>query len=120
MAIRRFEDLNGWQQARELTKGIYRASSTPAFRRDFALSDQVRRASISVMANIAEGFGRKGKCEFIRFLTIAQASSVELRSHLYVALDLGYVDDVCFEDLSSLAERCENLIGGLIRHLPGS
>jgi four helix bundle protein len=69
------------------------------------------------MANIAEGFGRKGKIEFIRFLTIAQASCVELRSHLYIALDLNYLAEGRFHELFALATRVENLIGGLIRHL---
>jgi four helix bundle protein len=117
VTIRRFEDLEGWKRARELTTCIYKTSNGELFRRDFSLRDQLRRSGVSIMANIAEGFGRKGKAEFSRFLTIAQASSFELRSHLYVALDTGYLDQEHFQELFGMATRVENLIGGLLRHL---
>ena len=116
MKITRIEDIESWKQARELTARIHRASSAGAFRRD-SLRDQIQRASVSIMANIAEGFGRNGKAEFTRFLTIARSSSVELRSHLYVALDLGYVALEEFDELYQKAQSIENLICGLTRYL---
>jgi four helix bundle protein len=88
MVIRRFEDIESWKKARQLTVAIYAVSNRGHFRRDFGMRDQIRRASVSVMANIAEGFWRKGTRELSRYLTIAQASVIEVQSHLYVALDL--------------------------------
>jgi four helix bundle protein len=117
MTIARFEDIESWKLARQLTAHIYSASNAGSFRRDFSLRDQIQRASVSIMANIAEGFGRNGKVEFNRFLTIARSSAVELRSHLYVALDLGYVAREQFEDLYQKSQSIENLICGLKRYL---
>ena len=99
MVIRRFEDIESWQVARRLTAEVYEASNQERFGKDFALRDQIRKAAISIMANIAEGFGRKGAPELIRFLTIAQASCIELQSHLYIALDLNYLEQSAFNDL---------------------
>ena len=82
--------------------------------------DQIRRASVSVMANIAEGFGRKGPHEFTRFLTIAQASVIEVQSHLYIALDLGYLEPSHFDNFYEQARKIESLIGGFIRYLEAS
>ena len=120
MVIRRFEDIDSWRQARQLTVSVYAASKDGPFRTDFGMRDQIRRAAVSVMANIAEGFGRKGNREFSRYLTVAQASVVEVQSHLYVALDLGYVEQAKFDCLFQQARRVEDLIGGLIRYLDGS
>ena len=100
-----------------MTRQIYALSNTGTFRRDFGLREQIRRAGVSVMANIAEGFGRMGTREFSRFLTIAQASVAEMQSHLYVALDLGYLDQAIFDNLYKQARSIENLLGGLIRYL---
>jgi four helix bundle protein len=86
----------------------------------FCMRDQIRRASVSAMANIAEGFGRKGTREFTRFLTMAQASVIEVQSHLYVALDLGYLEPSAFTCLYDQARSVENLIGGFIRYLEAS
>ena len=117
MTIRRFEDIESWKQARQLTALIYTITNRREFRRDFGLKDQIRRASVSVMANIAEGFGRKGQKEFPRYLTIAQSSMLEVESHLYVALDLGYIDAGTAERLFTRARSIEDLLGGFIRYL---
>ena len=120
MVIRRFEDIESWKQARQLTAAIYAVSNRGHFRRDFGMRDQIRRASVSVMANIAEGFGRRGTREFSRYLTIAQASVIEAQSHLYIALDLGYLGSSDFEALFQQARKVEDLIGGFIRYLDAS
>ncbi|MDH3445902.1 MAG: four helix bundle protein, partial [Deltaproteobacteria bacterium] len=90
-SFRSFTDIDAWQKARELTGLVYGATRAGAFSKDFALRDQVRRASVSIMANIAEGFGRSGSGEFIQFLAVAKGSACEVVSHLYLALDQGYV-----------------------------
>ncbi|MBZ5611522.1 MAG: four helix bundle protein [Acidobacteriia bacterium] len=117
MVISRFEEIESWQRARDLTAEIYRVSRSGSFGKDFGLRDQIQRSSISTMANIAEGFGRNGKKEFIRYLTVAQASSVELQSHLYIALDLGYITEQDFARLYSMADNLRKLVGGFIRYL---
>jgi four helix bundle protein len=89
--IERYEDIQGWQRARELTKFIYAITKQEALARDFSLKDQIRRAAVSVMSNIAEGFERGGRAEFIQFLSIAKSSAAEVQSQLYVALDQEYV-----------------------------
>jgi four helix bundle protein len=119
VVIFRFQDIESWQLARQLAVEIYGASRQEPFARDFGLRDQIQRSSVSIMANIAEGFGRNGKVEFIRYLTIAQASSVEVQSHLYIAMDLGYVAQPDFERLYSQTERVRQVIGGFIRYLRG-
>jgi four helix bundle protein len=90
MTVQNFEDLNVWKQARQLTQEVYRLTKTEKFSRDFGLRDQIQRAAISVMSNIAEGFERGGNQEFGQFLYVAKASCGEVRSQLYVALDQGY------------------------------
>jgi len=111
--VERFEDLIAWQKARELTKMIYRISREGAFSKDFGLSNQIQRAAVSVMSNIAEGFERGGRGEFHQFLSTAKASCAELRSQLYVALDNGYISRVSFDGLMALAEEVGRIIGGL-------
>ena len=115
--IRTFEDLIAWQKARELTKAVYAATGGEQLRRDFGLSSQMQRAAVSVMANIAEGFERKGTVEFARFLGIAKASCAEVTSHLYVALDVGYLDESSFGTLRALAQEVGRVIAGLRRSL---
>ena len=90
--VERFEDLIAWQKARQLTAEIYRVSAQDDFAKDFGLKDQIRRAAVSVMSNIAEGFDRALRSEFHQFLVIAKASCAEVRSQLYVALDVGYIE----------------------------
>ena len=111
--IEKFEDLIAWQKARELTKNIYRVTKIGEFLKDFGLRDQIRRASVSVMSNIAEGFERGGRSEFHQFLVIAKGSCAELRSQLYVALDAEYVDVATFQSLDGLAKETSRLVGGL-------
>ena len=112
-AARRFEDLIAWQKARELTRKVYEVTGKEAFSRDFGLRDQMRRSSVSIMANIAEGFERARQSEFHQFLSIAKSSCAELRSHLYVAHDTKYVDNMTFDDLMSIAQEVSLVLGGL-------
>ena len=112
-AARRFEDLIAWQKARELTKKVYEVTGNGHFARDFGLRDQVRRSSVSIMANIAEGFERARQAEFHQFLIIAKSSCAELRSHLDVAHDAKYVDAIVFNDLMSFAQEVSPVLGGL-------
>jgi four helix bundle protein len=111
--IEKFEDFIAWQKARKLTRQIYKATNLPAFSRDFGLKDQIRRASVSVMSNIAEGFERGRPSEFHQFLSIAKGSCAELRSQLYVALDAGYVNEPQFQELMFEATEAGQVIGGL-------
>ena len=115
--IRGFEGIEGWQKARELTRGIYAISKTGEFSRDFALRDQIRRASISVMSNIAEGFERGGTTEFLHFLSIAKASAAEVESQLYVALDQDYITQKQFDALRAVSASTKRLLAGLMAYL---
>ena len=117
MTIRQFEEIEGWKEARVLAAKIYETSNRGKFKGDFGLRDQIRRAAVSIMANIAEGFGRGGKPEFIRFLRISRASALETQSHLYIALDLGYLSEKEFETLHNQAIRVTRLVGGFINYL---
>ena len=111
--IERFEDLVAWQKARELTKNIYTVTMQKAFTKDFSLRSQMRGASVSIMSNIAEGFERGGRSEFHQFLVISKGSCAELRSQLYVSLDVGHIDLRTFEALDELARETSRVIGGL-------
>src|SRR6266851_10230736 len=111
--ITRFEDLVTWQRARMLTRAIYEVTRRGDFARDFGLSSQMQRSAVSVMANIAEGFERGRPAEFHQFLSIAKASCAELRSQLYVALDVGYVVGDDFRTLMSEAIEVGQIVGGL-------
>ena len=111
--ISRFEDLIAWQKARELAKNIYKITKQGEFYKDFGLRDQIRRASVSVMSNLAEGFERGGRSEFHQFLVIAKGSCAELRSQLYVAIDVNYIDEMAFNKLDALAKETSRLVGGL-------
>ena len=102
--IERFEDLIAWQKARELMKVIYQVTREGAFAKDFGLSGQIQRAAVSVMSNIAEGFERNRRTEFHQFLSTAKASCAEVRSQLYVALDVGYFDKHAFDRLLEQTE----------------
>jgi four helix bundle protein len=119
-SFRTFSDIDAWQKARELTGLVYAATKAGAFAKDFALRDQIRRASVSIMANIAEGFGRSGSGEFIQFLAVTKGSACEVISHVYVAFDQGYIGRSEFERLNNLGERTVNLIGGLMKYLQQS
>lgn len=117
MKITRFEDIEAWQLARELTKAIYAATRKPAFAKDWGLKDQITRAAGSTMHNICEGFDAGGDTEFSRFLRYAQRSCSEVQSELYVALDQEYLSKQEFDDLYSLAGQTKNAIGGFIKYL---
>jgi four helix bundle protein len=113
MGVQRFEDLIAWQKARVLTAEIYRSTGQGSFARDFGLRDQIQRAAVSVMSNIAEGFDRGSRAEFHQFLVIAKASCAEVRSQLYVAFDIGHVDEPEFDRLRAQTEELSRVIGGL-------
>ena len=117
MAVKNFEDLNVWKQARQLTQEVYRLTKTETFFKDFGLRDQIRRAAISVMSNIAEGFERGGNQEFVQFLYVAKAACGEVRSQLYVALDQGYATSNDSEKLLQLFRRLSGMISNLITYL---
>jgi four helix bundle protein len=111
--IEKFEDLIAWQKARVLTANIYRISRKGEFGKDFRLSGQIQGAAVSIMSNIAEGFERGGLGEFHQFLSTAKASCAELRSQLYVALDVGHIDSPTFHDLRTQSEEVGRIVGGL-------
>ena len=111
--ISRFEDFIAWQKARALTSQIYKLTERARFAKDFGLRDQIQRAAVSTMSNIAEGFERGKPTEFHQFLSIAKGSNGELRSQLYVALDVNYVDSDMFTVVMANAEEVGRLIGGL-------
>lgn len=113
MGIKRFEDILGWQEARKLTKMVYSMTVSGKFARDFGLKDQLQRASVSVMANLAEGFGAASKNEFARFLGYARRSALEVQSLLYVALDSGYLDEAAFQKSYQQAEKTLQLVSAL-------
>jgi four helix bundle protein len=115
--ILKFEDIEAWQKARALTREIYQTTGVGDFARDFGLRDQIRRASVSAMSNIAEGFERGGNKEFIQFLSNAKGSTGEVRSQLYVALDAGFINENKFKELYDPAEETSRLIAGFMRYL---
>jgi four helix bundle protein len=116
-SIEKFEDIEAWQKARELSKVVYIVTSEGIFARDYGLRDQIRRASVSIMSNIAEGFNRGGDRELIQFLFIAKGSAAEVQAQLYVALDTGYINQEQFRKLHDLTCEISRLIGGFIRYL---
>lgn len=116
----RFEDIQAWQKARHVTRLVYEMTSEVGFARDFGLREQIQRASVSVMANIAEGFGRHSDKEFANFLNVAHGSVSEVQSHLYVALDLGYVDQKAFAKLYDLLGQISRMTLVLAHHLRNS
>ena len=113
MPVEKFQDLVAWQKARVLTAEIYQLTTQGPFARDFGLRDQIQRAAVSVMSNIAEGFERGSRAEFHQFLVIAKGSCAELRSQLYTAVDVSYIDNETFERVSLLAEEVSRILGGL-------
>jgi four helix bundle protein len=111
--VERFEDLIAWQKSRVLTRDIYTVTRQPMFAKDAGLSNQIQRAAVSVMSNIAEGFERGNRGEFHQFLSIAKSSCAELRSQLYIAFDIGYIDKPRFDTLLADAEEVARIVGGL-------
>lgn len=119
MKICQIEEIKAWQEARELTKKIYQISGNGQFAKDYRLRDQIRGASGSVMANIAEGFDSQSDMEFIRFLSYSRRSATEVQSHLYVALDQKYINNNIFNDIYLQVKAIKSLICGFIRYLNG-
>jgi len=118
--IERFEDIKAWQEARGLTKHIYLLTRSGDFARDFALRDQIRRSTISILSNIAEGFERRGDKEFIQFLYIAKGSCGEVRAQLYIAYDVGYLAEPEWQQLIEQCQRISKMLSGLITYLKNS
>jgi len=112
-----FEEIYSWKKARILNKYIYEETNKALFRYDFALKNQIRKASISTMSNIAEGFERNNNKEFRYFMNVAKGSNGEVRSQLYIAYDLGYLDEEFFNKCLKLTTDIGNLIGAFIESL---
>jgi len=112
-----FEEIVAWQKARQLTKDLYKLTSTGPFARDYDLRNQIRRAAVSVMSNIAEGFERSGTGEFNQFLSTAKGSAGEVRSQLYVALDQNYLSEETVGRLLHRATEVGRMVGGLMIYL---
>jgi four helix bundle protein len=119
MKYKRFEDLPVWRDAIELAVRVFAFTIKPAFRPYPGVRDQIERASVSVSNNIAEGFGRFGNPEFIRFLNISQSSALEVQSMLYVLSDINYLNEEETKELRSKVDETRNLTLGLIRYLRG-
>jgi four helix bundle protein len=115
--IQRFQDVEAWQRARELTRAIYHFTGAAPFSRDYGLCDQIRRASVSTMSNIAEGFERGGSAEFAHFLSIAKGSAGEVESQLYVALDQEYISHDEFSQMETLVISLKKLLAGFMKYL---
>jgi len=118
MKLTRFEDLECWKEARQLTRLVYEAIRLGSqWQKDLRLCGQIQGASVSVMANIAEGFVRHSGKEFVQFLFVAMASAAEVQSHLYVAVDQGYLAPEKFDSMYVQAEKTGRIISGLIKYL---
>ena len=118
--FKKFEEIECWKRARQLTRRVYEVTNTPAFAKDFGLKDQIRRASVSVMSNIAEGYDRSGTAEFVHFLATAKGSAAEVKCQLYVAKDQGYIQEDAFIELSALASETGSMLAGLMKYLRAS
>ncbi len=116
-AIKQFEDIQAWQQARELVREVYKTCAEGRLSRDFGLRDQLCRAAVSSMSNVAEGFAKKSDRDFAHFLDIARGSITEVQPLLYVALDVGYIEKSEFEKLRKRTEETASLISGLTSYL---
>lgn len=119
-SIKKFEDIEAWKTAREVTKRVYELTGSGEFGRDFPLRDQIRRSSVSVMSNIAEGFEREGNKEFINFLSIAKGSCGEARSRLYIAFDQNFISEADFRWAYDGFDRVRKMISGLMNYLKQS
>lgn len=120
MAFNSYQDIDSWKKARVLTRDIYGVTNKGSLKQDFGLRDQMRRSAISVMSNIAEGFGRGGNKEFIQFLSYARGSVLELEAQVVIAYDIGYISETQFTDLSEECRAIKSLITGLISYLQRS
>src|SRR5215213_2569133 len=113
----KFEDIQAWQKASEVTIPIYGLSKRGDFAKDFGLKDQIRRASVSIMANIAEGHGRRTNLEFANFLNVSRGSTAEVQSHLHVASALGYISCAEFDDLYTRLSEISSMTLSLAKYL---
>ncbi|MFN3966399.1 MAG: four helix bundle protein [Endomicrobiia bacterium] len=120
MEIKKFEDIIAWQKARKLVRKVYEITKKETFSKDYGLKDQIQRAAVSVMSNIAEGYERGTKEELIQFLYIARGSCGEVRAQLYVAYDQKYISDKEFHELQKLAVEVSRLIYHFIEYLKGA
>lgn len=112
--------MDAWKKARMLNLEIYKMTRADAFKKDFILVDQVRRSSVSIMANLAEGFGRKGNKGFLQFISIAEGSLCELQSHLFISLDVEYITQPVFQKLFEMTEETQRIINGFAEYLRNS
>jgi four helix bundle protein len=119
-AAQSFEDLHVYERATELVNAVYAATRTVQFGRDFALTSQIRRASVSIMSNIAEGFERGSKTEFIQFLYISKGSCGEVRAQLQIARDQNYISNADYEKLAALCRQVGAMLSNFIGHLQTS
>ena len=117
--ITRFEEILAWRKAKDLVREIYLVCGEGRFSRDFGLKDQICRAAVSTMSNIAEGFGRRSSKDFAHFLDVARGSALEVQSLLHVAHDLTYINEVDFKRLFKLADEAVSLISGFTAYLRG-
>jgi four helix bundle protein len=115
-----FEEIEVWQKSRNFTKEVYNISKQNTFYKDLGLREQIRRASVSIMSNISEGFERNGKKEFLQFLSIAKGSAGEVRSHLYVAYDQEYLIKEKFDELIIVVTEISRMLNGLMNYLKNS
>ncbi|MBR4172436.1 MAG: four helix bundle protein [Kiritimatiellae bacterium] len=115
--VEHFEDLEVWKLARKLTGKLYGLSRNDPFAKDYGLRDQICRAAVSIVSNIAEGFERRSANQFLQFLDIANGSAGEVRAQLYVALDLGYITQEEFQDAIGDVVAIGKMLTSLIRHL---
>ncbi len=115
--FKRFEDIGAWQKGRVLANAVYKASNSGRFARDFGLRDQIRRAAVSVVSNIAEGFERGGNKEFMQFLSLSRGSCGELATQLYLAADQQYITAAEFHLLYAQASEVNRMLSGLINYL---
>ena len=118
--IERFEDIQAWQRARELVRSIYQVTNEGDFAKDYSLKEQIKRASISAMSNIAEGYARQTDKEFTHFLYIALGSVAEVQSQLYIAQDLKYISKEDFNKIYELGSETARLTNGFIKYLKGT
>ncbi|MGE5496469.1 MAG: four helix bundle protein [Syntrophothermus sp.] len=120
MKVTNFENLDCWKISRELVHDVYNVTHHDKFNKDYGLKDQIQRASVSIMANIAEGFDSHSNKSFVHFLTYSYRSASEVQSLLYVALDLSYISQEDFNFIYQKSQRVHKLIAGLSRYLMNS
>jgi four helix bundle protein len=119
MKITRFEDIEAWKEARILTQEVYKVTDLSNFSKDWGVSQQIQRAAVSIMNNIAEGFDSGSKAEFAKFLGYARRSASEVQCDLYVALDRKYITQVNFDDMYKQAEKVRRMVTSFMRYLRG-